>query len=94
MAGAAKTSDPAVEIEQATRDIANYMQTVNRSLQIAVDEELGSTIITVTDRATEQVVRQIPSKDAVELARYLVRQQSELAGSELPTRGILIDRKS
>lgn len=91
---ARKSAASAQEVAQATRDISDYIQTVNRSLQISVDQELGSTIITVTDKATDEVVRQIPGEEAVELARFLARQQSELGGAGLPSRGVLMDQES
>lgn len=85
--------DSAQEVAQATRDISEYIQTVNRSLQISVDRDLGSTIITVVDKATDEVVRQIPAEEVVALARFLARQQAELGGSELPGRGVLMDQE-
>lgn len=90
----AKQRDTAQDLARATRDITEYIQTVNRSLQISVDQELGSTIITVMDRATDEVVRQIPAEEAVALARFLARQQAELGGSELPSKGVLMDQES
>ncbi|MCR9184118.1 MAG: flagellar protein FlaG [Halieaceae bacterium] len=89
----AKQRDMTQELAQASRDIADYVQTVNRSLQISVDQDLGSTIITVKDKATDEVVRQIPSEEAVSLARFLARQQAELGGSELPSRGVFMDQE-
>lgn len=84
----------AQELAQATRDISDYIQTVSRSLQIAVDSDLGSTIITVIDKATDEVVRQIPSEEVVALARFLSQQQAELGGSDLPVKGLLMDSES
>ncbi|MBM70513.1 MAG: flagellar biosynthesis protein FlaG [Haliea sp.] len=89
----AKQRDTAQDLAQATRDITDYIQTVNRSLQISVDQELGSTIITVMDKATDEVVRQIPAEEAVALARFLARQQAELGGSELPSKGVFMDQE-
>lgn len=80
-----------VDIEQATRDISAYIQTVNRSLKISVEQDLGTTVITVIDRATEEVVRQIPSEEVLSLARFLSQQQEELGGTGLPVKGLLMD---
>jgi flagellar protein FlaG len=85
--------DSARELAQATRDISDYIQTVNRSLQISVDQDLGSTIITVLDKTTDEVVRQIPAEEAVALARFLAQQQAELGGAELPSRGVFMDQE-
>ncbi len=88
---AAAASRPSAEVEQATREISSYIQTVNRSLQISVEQDLGTTVITVIDEATEQVVRQIPSEDILALARFIAEQQQELGGVDLPVRGLLMD---
>jgi len=81
----------AVDIEQATRDISSYIQTVNRSLQISVEQDSGTTVITVIDKATSEVVRQIPSEEVLSLARFLSQQQEELGGTGLPAKGLLMD---
>jgi flagellar protein FlaG len=75
-------------VSQAVSDINDYVQTVNRSLEFTVDDELGETIIKVIDRETEEVVRQIPSKEVVELARHLKEIQDQLPG------GILIEAQA
>jgi flagellar protein FlaG len=79
------------EVAQATQDISAYIQTVNRSLQISVEQDLGTTVITVIDKATEEVVRQIPSEEILSLARFISQQQEELGGTNLPVKGLLMD---
>lgn len=96
----AETSRPAVtpsaqDVAQATRDISEYMQSVNRSLQISVDKSLGSTIITVLDSETDEVVRQIPQEEIVAVARFLEQQlAAEGASQGNPVRGLLVDSES
>ena len=90
--GAAQPVAPE-ELATATRDLSQYIQIVNRSLEIAVDQELGSTIITVLDSETDEVVRQIPQEEIVELARFLAQQRAEQASAEAPVRGLLMDRE-
>jgi flagellar protein FlaG len=75
-------------VSQAVSDINDYVQTLNRSLEFTVDDELGETIIKVIDRETEEVVRQIPSKEVVDLARHLKEIQEQLPG------GILIEAQA
>jgi flagellar protein FlaG len=41
------------------------------SLRFHIDEETGKTIVSVVDPSTGQVVRQIPSEEALALARHL-----------------------
>ena len=49
------------EVRQAAEDVARYIDSVSRSLQISVDGELEKPIVTVLDANTEEVIRQIPS---------------------------------
>ncbi len=85
----------AQDVAQAARDISEYIQTVNRSLQIAVDKTLGSTIITVLDSDTDEVVRQIPQEEIVAVARFLEQQlAAETASAGSPVRGLLLDSES
>jgi flagellar protein FlaG len=93
--GASSGAASAQDVAQATRDISQYIQTVNRSLQISVDKALGSTIITVVDSETEEVVRQIPQEEIVAVARFIEQQlASDTGGSGNAVRGLLVDRES
>ena len=53
----------------------DFVQTVQRNLQFNLDDTSGKTIITVVDKETSEVVRQIPDDVAIRLAQEL--QQSE-----------------
>ena len=53
----------------------DYVQTVQRNIQFNLDDTSGKTIITVVDKDTSEVIRQIPDDVALKLAQDL--QQSE-----------------
>ena len=90
----ASSAPSAQDVAQAARDISEYIQTVNRALQIEVDKTLGSTIITVFDSDTDEVVRQIPQEEIVEVARFLEQQlAAENASQANPVRGLLVDNE-
>ena len=83
----------AQSVSQATRDIADYMQSVSRSLQITVDDDLGIAVIHVRDAQTDELIRQIPPEEALALARFISEQRAAPErGAAIP--GILIDQKS
>ncbi|WP_197469138.1 flagellar protein FlaG, partial [Oleiphilus sp. HI0125] len=63
------------QVEQAVANLNEYVQSVQRDLQFRLDDTSGKTVITVYDRSTEEVVRQIPDDVAIRLARDL--QQDE-----------------
>ena len=59
------------DIDTAVTDLNSSIQSVQRNLKFSVDKELDKIVINVTDKKTEEVVRQIPSEDFLELARNL-----------------------
>lgn len=63
------------EVENAVTKLNDFVQTVQRNLQFNLDDASGKTIITVVDKQTSEVVRQIPDDVAIKLAQDL--QQSE-----------------
>lgn len=73
-------------VAQAVQEIRSYVQTLQRDLQFEVDLELGRTVISVVDRETKEVIRQIPPEEAVERARRLERE----GGSTGTREGLLL----
>lgn len=71
-----KSQSSEVEIVQAVTEIADYIQRISRELQFRVDEHSGSTVITVLDSQTDEIVRQIPAEEAVAMARYIEEVRS------------------
>lgn len=71
------TSSPSEEeVVQAVTQIADYVQSISRDLQFRVDEQIGTTVITVVDSETDEIIRQIPAEEAVSLARYIAEVRS------------------
>jgi len=63
------------DVQNAVTKLNDFVQNVQRNLQFNLDDASGKTIITVVDKQTSEVVRQIPDDVAVKLAQDL--QQSE-----------------
>lgn len=59
------------EVEAAVAKLNDYVQSTERRLDFQVDEDSGRSVIKVFDKETEELVRQIPSEQALELARRL-----------------------
>ncbi|WP_461516041.1 flagellar protein FlaG [Porticoccus sp.] len=74
-----KSQPSEVEIVQAVTEIADYIQRISRELQFRVDEHSGSTVITVLDSQTDEIVRQIPAEEAVAMARYIEEVRSGMS---------------
>lgn len=59
------------DLEHAVEKLNEYISSVERDLKFSVAENSGTTIITVVDSQTEEVVRQIPSEEVLKLAEVL-----------------------
>ncbi len=58
-------------LEKAVKDLSKGVQNLQRSLQFSVDESSGRTVIKVVDKDTQEVIRQIPEQQVLELAARL-----------------------
>ncbi len=59
------------EIESTLREFEQQAQMVQRELHFSIDRESGKTVIKVMDANTQELVRQIPSDEALRFARKL-----------------------
>ena len=77
---------------EAAREVTQHMKMAGTSLSITVDDRLGATIIQVTDKETDELIRQIPPEEIVSLARFL-RENVGVGGFELADtmKGLLLD---
>ncbi|QOJ22760.1 MAG: flagellar protein FlaG [Gammaproteobacteria bacterium] len=66
------------QINQAVQKIQGTVDNLAHNLRFSIDEDTGKTIIKVMDVHTEEVIRQIPSEEAVEIARTLDKVQGLL----------------
>ena len=66
-------------------NITDYVQSISRDLQFKIDEHVGSTVVTVLDHETQEVIRQIPSEEVVAMARHIAEQAPD------PVKGLLMN---
>lgn len=64
-------TESVVRLDTAVTQINDHVQNLQRSLQFTVDEASGKDIVTVLDKETEEVIRQFPSEEVLEIARLL-----------------------
>jgi len=74
-ASTASTESMDDRIKEAVARLNDYVQQAERKLNFQVDEEAGLTIIRVFDKQSDELIRQIPSEDAVSLARKLNQEE-------------------
>ena len=67
------------KIEEVVIDLNSAIQNVQRNLAFTVDKELEEIVVNITDRNTDEVIRQIPSEEFLDLARNI---QEMLVGNE------------
>lgn len=72
------TLESAEQLKQAVQKIQGTVNNLAQNLQFSIDEDTGKTIIKVMDVQTEEVIRQIPTEEAVEIARTLDKVQGLL----------------
>lgn len=66
------------DLEQFLADLQKVLSPLSRSLQFSIDERSGRTIVRVIDRATREVIRQIPSEEILALADRMDKVQGLL----------------
>lgn len=67
------------QVEAAVSAVAEFVSDYARELQFRVDDASGKTVITVRNATTDEVVRQIPSEEVLELAAR-IREASDTNG--------------
>ena len=66
------------EVKQAVSDINKAMQFMSRELEFSVDTDSERTVVKVIDQQTREVIRQMPTKEALEIGKALEKAQGLL----------------
>ena len=75
---AAVTQKVQETVAAVARHIDSYLRSVGRQVQISIDSESGETVISVRDANTGDLIRQIPSAEALRLSQSIGAHQSTL----------------
>lgn len=70
------------QVEAAVATIQDFVQSVRRSINFSLEEGGGRVIVKVTDAGSGDVIRQIPSEEALQLAENLSEIRSLLFKAE------------
>jgi len=79
-AGRARGEDG--DLRQAVERINESLPPSSQGIEFSVDTDTDRVIVKVVDRETREVLRQMPSKEALEIAKALDRTQGLLIKSE------------
>lgn len=69
---------PAAQVADALKSINKTIQILAQNVEFSIDEESDRAIVKVVDRETKEVIRQMPTKEALEIAKALDRVQGLL----------------
>ena len=59
------------QVDQAVEQMREALPPVARNLQFSVDEATGRSVVKVVDSSTNEVIRQMPSEELLNIARTL-----------------------
>lgn len=68
---ASVTQPDRAKLEAATRSVREFVEPINNNLEFSVDHDTGQLVVKITDRATKEVIRQVPSQEMLALAKAL-----------------------
>ena len=86
-------SDLAMSMEDVQKAVEQLRAAVDEftpSLNIGFDGELNKMIVRVRDAETNELIRELPPEDVLEIARFLERNGWDAVGSE-SLKGMLLD---
>lgn len=66
------------QVGQALQSINKAMQKLSSNLEFTVDEDSNRTIVKVMDTQTQEIIRQMPSVEAIEISKALDKLQGLL----------------
>lgn len=80
VAAASQEASPATrdQVKDAVTRLKEFVQPFNNGLQFSIDEDTGKTLVKVIDLQTKEVIRQIPSQEAIDIAKALDKLQGLL----------------
>ena len=73
---------PSLPVETAVSSIQAFAQSIQRNLNFSLDDSSGRVVVKVTDSVFGEVIRQIPSEEALRLAESLDEVRSLLFKAE------------
>lgn len=71
------------EVKQAVDELNNALSTMNVKRQFSVEKELNQVVVKIMDTAKDKVIRQIPSEEAINLAKNIKEMVGLLFDSKM-----------
>lgn len=68
----------AKQVQDAAGKVNDFVSKVASELKFSVDDDTGTTVVRIIDTSTQEVIRQIPSQELLEIAKSLDKLQGLL----------------
>jgi flagellar protein FlaG len=75
------------EVENALDIVASFLHSTSKQVDFSSDNKAGKTVITVTDKKTQEVINQFPSEKIISMAEKIQALHQEVESIS----GLLID---
>lgn len=62
-------------LEDAVKKLTDFVSTIHSEISFSIDEASGTRVVKVLDSQSKEVIRQIPSEEAIQLAQALDKLQ-------------------
>ena len=79
---ATESVDSEADVRDAVERINKALPTSSQGIEFSVDADSDRVIVKVVDRETREVLRQMPTKEALEIAKSLDRNHGLLISQE------------
>jgi flagellar protein FlaG len=63
------------QVVDAVEKLSKFVSSIRPEISFSVDEDSGTRVVKIIDRQSKEVVRQIPSEEAIQLAQALDKLQ-------------------
>lgn len=85
-----KVREESVDLREALGDVSNFLTSSGTAISFSVDEKSERQVLTVTDAANGDVIRQIPSEEVLSFAARIKELESDF-GNRV---GVLLDKRA
>ena len=66
------------QVKEAVDQIQQFTQTLAQNLKFSIDEDTGKMVVKIVDTQTQEIIRQMPSEEAIKIASALGKIQGLL----------------
>ncbi len=70
------------DLQKALEEVQSAINVVANDLRFSFDEDTGRTLVKIVDRETDEVIKQIPSEELVQISKALDKLQGLLVKQE------------